>query len=262
MNRETISEDIRDDGVAFLTLARPAVHNAFNETMISELTSAIGRLGALPEVRAIVLRALGKSFSAGADLDWMRRMAEFGIEENRTDARLLADLMQVLDTVPKPTIARVHGSVFGGGLGLVACCDIAVASETATFCLSEVRLGLIPAVISPYVIAAIGARAARRWFLTAERFDAREAWRLGLVHEVVTEADLDEAIEDLAGWLRQGAPRAQYEAKRLIRDMAGRAVDGAVIADTADRIARRRADPEGREGVAAFLEKRLPAWRE
>jgi methylglutaconyl-CoA hydratase len=211
-------------------------------------------------VRAVVLAADGASFSAGADLDWMRRMAGYGLPENLADARALAELMRTLNALTKPTIARVHGAAYGGGVGLVACCDIAVASETAVFSLSEVRLGLIPAVISPYVIAAIGARAARRWFLTAERFDAAEAWRSGLIHQVTPPLGLDDAVETLLARLREGAPGAQSAAKDLIFAVADRPVTDGLIEETAGRIAALRAGEEGREGIKAFLEKRPAVW--
>jgi len=251
----------RADGVTFVTLARPRLHNAFNEEMIAELTASFAALGQDDKVRAIVLRAEGKSFSAGADLDWMKRMAGYGPEENLADARSLAKLMQTLDRLPKPTIALVQGAAYGGGVGLVACCDIAISSDNALFCLSEVKLGLIPAVISPYVVAAIGQRAARRWFLTAESFDATEAYRLGLVHQVTAPEALEGALEALLDKLSHGAPGAQSAAKDLIFAVADQPASPALIDDTAQRIARLRAAPEGREGIAAFLEKRPPAWR-
>lgn len=247
-------------GCATLTLTRPEIHNAFDDSLIAGLTSAIVELGGREAVRMIVLAAEGKSFSAGADLNWMRRMAGYSEEENYRDSVKLAELMRTLNTVPKPTIARVHGAAFGGGVGLVACCDIAVAADTASFCLSEVRLGLIPSAISPYVVAAMGARAARRYFLTAERFDATEAHRLGLVHAVVPAHELDATVDGVVEALFKGGPAAIAASKRLIADVAGVDVDEAVLADTARRIALRRASPEGREGVSAFLEKRPPSW--
>jgi methylglutaconyl-CoA hydratase len=247
-------------GVATLTLARPELHNAFDDALIAALTAEIGRLGSMETVRAIVLAAEGKSFSAGADLNWMKRMAAYSEAENRRDADALAELMRALNECPKPTIARVQGPAFGGGVGLVACCDMAVAAENATFCLSEVKLGLIPAVISPYVLRAMGARAARRFFLTAEIFDAAEARRLGLVHEVAASEALDDAIEALLAKLLAAGPAALAECKALIARVAESAIDAAMIADTAARIARVRISAEGREGIAAFLAKRKPAW--
>ncbi|SEH58679.1 enoyl-CoA hydratase-related protein [Magnetospirillum fulvum] len=260
MSQQTIRVTKRPDGVAIVTLARPEVHNAFNERMIADLSSALSALGKDKTVRAVVLAADGASFSAGADLDWMRRSAAYAPAENLADAEGLAELMRVLNSLPKPTIARVQGAALGGGVGLVACCDIAIAVDSAVFCLSEVRLGLIPAVISPYVIAAIGARAARRWFLTAERFVAAEALRLGLLHRVVEADDLDPAIEEMLAALLAGAPEAQAAAKDLIFAVSDRPVSPALIADTTRRIAERRAGAEGREGIAAFLNKRPPVW--
>ena len=248
------------DGIATLRMNRPDVHNAFDDALIAALTVELRRLDQLPQARVIVLAANGKSFSAGADLGWMQRMAKYSREENLRDATALADLMRTLDGVKKPTVARVQGAAFGGGVGLVACCDIAVASTQAAFSLSEVRLGLIPSVISPYVIAAIGERQARRYFLTAERFDAMEARRIGLVHEVVDGAALDEAVGSIAGHLLKGGPQALSAAKKLIADVGRRPMDDALCAETARRIAAIRVESEGQEGLAAFLQKRKPSW--
>lgn len=248
------------NGVALLALARPEVHNAFDENLVAELTSALRVLEADDDVRAVVLLGQGKSFCAGADLDWMRRMATYGDAENVADAMALATMLKTLARLSKPTIARVHGAAYGGGVGLVACCDIAVAAQEATFALSEARLGLIPATIGPYVVEAMGARAARRYFLTAERFGAAEAFRLGLVHEIVPAAELDNRINEFLGPLLLAGPRAQTACKALVHAVAQRPIDDTVIADTAQRIAMVRASPEGREGVAAFLDKRSPAW--
>jgi methylglutaconyl-CoA hydratase len=246
--------------VATVTLARPDVHNAFNETLIAELTDALRTLDADAAVRVVVLAGQGRSFCAGADLNWMKRMAGYGHAENLADATALAAMLQTLYALSKPTIARVHGPAFGGGVGLVAACDVALAAEGASFSLSEVKLGLIPATIGPYVVEAIGARAARRYFLTAERFDAAEALRIGLVHEVVAADGLDARVDALLGALRAAGPQAQAAAKALIRAVAQRPIDAAVIADTAERIAAVRASAEGKDGVAAFLGKRPPAW--
>ena len=248
------------NAVALVTLDRPEVHNAFDETLIAELTRALRAVEADDNVRAVVLLGAGTSFCAGADLNWMRRMAGFTRTQNLADARALSAMLSTLATLAKPTIARVHGPAFGGGVGLVACCDIAVAAHDATFALSEARLGLIPAAISPYVVEAIGARAARRFFLTAERFTAAEAYRLGLVHELVPPEELDARINELLGFLVTAGPRAQAEAKALVRAVAHRVIEAKVLADTARRIARVRASPEGKEGVAAFLAKRRAAW--
>lgn len=246
--------------VAVVWLAREKVRNAFNETLIAELASAFTRLGADDGVRAIVLAGRGPAFCAGADLDWMRRMAGYSFEENRADARALAEMLRTIDRCPKPTIARVHGDAYAGGMGLVAACDIAVAASTAGFCLSETRLGLVPATISPYVIRAMGEQAARRYALTAERFDAAEALRLGFVHAVVPADGLDTRIEEVLAALMQTSGSAVSEAKRLVREVAGRPIDEALLADTAERIATARASDDGREGVRAFLDKRKPRW--
>ena len=212
-------------------------------------------------VRAVVLAGAGRSFSAGADLNWMKRVASYSKDENQRDAMQLAALMRTLAHLRKPTIARVHGAAYGGGVGLVACCDIAVCSQGATFALTEAKLGIIPAVISPYVVAAIGERAARRYFMTAERFDAAEAWRLGLVHDhAATEAEMDERLGRTVDALLACGPVAQREVKDLVRAVAGRPVTSELIQDTAERIARVRTSPEGREGVSAFLDKRRAAW--
>ncbi len=248
------------NGIALLALARPDVHNAFDDVLVAELTSALLALEADAAVRAVVLLGQGRSFCAGADLNWMRRMAAYGHAENVADAAALATMLKTLARLTKPTIARVHGAAYGGGVGLVACCDIAVAAQEATFALSEARLGLIPATIGPYVVEAIGARAARRYFLTAERFEAAEAYRIGLVHDIVPRTELDTRINELLGPLLLAGPHAQAESKALVRAVGERPIDDALIADTAQRIARVRASPEGREGVAAFLDKRVPAW--
>jgi methylglutaconyl-CoA hydratase len=249
-----------NDQVAVVALARPDVHNAFDETLIAELTRALVALDADPGVRVVVLAGQGKSFCAGADLNWMQRMAGYGHAENLADAGALANMLATLDRLGKPTIARVHGAAYGGGVGLVACCDIAIAAQEATFSLSEAKLGLIPATVGPYVVAAIGARQARRYFLSAERFTAAEALRIGLVHDVVPGDAIDLRLDALIDALLVAGPRAQAESKALIRSVAARRIDDAVIADTVEWIAGVRASPEGREGVAAFLERRRPAW--
>ena len=248
------------NGRATLTLNRPDVHNAFDDVLIARLTGELQALDSNPDVRAVVLAAAGKSFSAGADLKWMQRMAGYSEAENLADAEALAELMKTLNGMTKPTIARVQGDAYGGGVGLIACCDIAVASESARFSLSEVKLGLIPAVISPYVIAAIGERQAGRYMLSAERFDAAEARRVGLIHEVTAPDALDAAVNGIVESLLANGPKAMAEAKALIRAVAGRPIEASLNADTAARIARIRASVEGREGVAAFLGKRKPDW--
>jgi len=247
------------NGIGTVVMDRPDRHNAFDEHVIADLTAAFAGLGADDAVRAVVLRGAGKSFSAGADLDWMRRMAAYDEAANLADARALATLMRTIDTLPKPTVALVHGAAYGGGVGLVACCDIAIATEAAAFSLSEVKLGLIPAVISPYVVRAIGVRAARRYFLTAERFDAVEARRLGLVHELAASDGLEEAARQVLAALRGNGPTAVRAAKDLVAAVACRA-PAEVEDDCARRIAGIRAGGEGKEGVAAFLEKRKPSW--
>jgi len=249
-----------NDAVAVVALARPDVHNAFDEALIAELTRTLAALDADPGVRVVVLAGQGKSFCAGADLNWMQRMAGYGHAENLADAGALANMLATLDRMAKPTIARVHGAAYGGGVGLVACCDIAIAAQDATFALSEAKLGLIPATVGPYVVAAIGARQARRYFLSAERFSAAEALRIGLVHDVVPGDAIDLRLDTLIDALLVAGPRAQAESKALIRSVAARRIDDAVIADTVEWIAGVRASPEGREGVAAFLERRRPAW--
>jgi methylglutaconyl-CoA hydratase len=241
-------------------MTRADVRNAFNETTIAELTEAFRSLGADADVRAIVLAAEGPAFCAGADLDWMRRMSQYSTDENRADAMKLASMLRTIHECPKPVIARVHGPAFAGGVGLVAACDIAVAALGAEFCLTETKLGLIPATIAPYVLRAMGSNAARRYFLTAEKFDASEAFRIGLVHNIVAPDELDSSVNELLGALMLTSASAVTEAKRLVRDLAFRPIDDAVVADTAERIAAIRQSADGREGIASFLEKRKPRW--
>jgi methylglutaconyl-CoA hydratase len=249
-------------GVATLTLNRPERRNAFDDAIIADLTDAFRRLGADPAVRAVVLAGAGTAFSAGGDLNWMRRMAGYGEDENFADAMRLATMLRTLNELPKPVVARVNGAAFAGGIGLICCCDIAVASRDAAFSISEVRLGLVPATIGPYVVAAIGTRAARRYCLTGEIFAAEDALRIGLVHEIVPAAELDQAVERVVAALVAGGSRAEARAKSLLAEIAGRPVDDAVMALTARTIAAARAAAEGREGVSAFLERRKPAWRD
>jgi methylglutaconyl-CoA hydratase len=259
MTYQTLAFDL-EPGIARITLNRPELRNAFNETMIAELTEAFAACGNDARVRVVVLGAGGRAFCAGADLNWMQRMAGFTAAQNRADALGLARMLETLYTLPKPVIARVQGDCYAGGIGLVAACDIAIASRAAHFCLSETRLGLIPATIAPYVIEAIGARAARRYILSAERFDAGLAQRIGLIHEAVPAELLDESIGTLVAGLLANSPHALAEAKRLVREVVARPIDRALVEDTAGRIALIRASKEGREGVAAFLEKRSPDW--
>ena len=246
--------------VATVTLNRPEVRNAFNDEVIHELTQAFAELGARDDVRAIVLGAAGTAFCAGADLNWMRRMAGYSRAENLADAGQLAEMLRVIYACPKPTIARIQGDAIAGGMGLVAACDIAVSVDTANFCLSEVKLGLIPATISPYVIRAMGARAAHRYFLTAERFSAAEAQRIGFVHEVVSAEQLDAKVEELSRALCSASPHAVRACKRLVQDVAQREIDEDLIAGTVEQIADIRSSAQGREGVQSFLEKRKPNW--
>ncbi|MBY0439267.1 MAG: enoyl-CoA hydratase/isomerase family protein [Burkholderiales bacterium] len=248
------------DGIATVTLNRPEIHNAFDDVMIAELTHALRDLDADPQVRVVILAANGSSFSAGANLNWMKRMAGYSEAQNVKDALGLAGLMHTLYTLGKPTIARVQGPAFAGGMGLVACCDIAIATRQATFCLTEVRLGLIPAVITPYVIAAIGERQARRYCLTAEKFDAAEAFRLGLIHDLVEEHELGSTLNSLVTHLFLGGPQALAQCKDWISVAAASPIDDRLVAESARRIAALRAGSEGREGVAAFLEKRDSRW--
>ncbi len=249
------------DGIATITLNRPEVHNAFNDLVIEQLDAMIDDLAKQDGIRVVVLQGNGKSFSAGADLNWMRLAADLDEEANRQDAAELGDLLLKLASMPQPTIALVHGAAVAGGLGLVAACDVAVAVKDAHFALTEVRLGLVPAVISPYVVAAIGARQARRYFLTAERFDAETAQRLGLVHEVVADhAALTAARDRLVRQFLVAAPGALAAAKELIQEVGHKPFSSALAHETARRIAERRASPEGREGIASFLERRRPSW--
>jgi len=246
-------------GMTALTLDRPEVHNAFDEALIAALTAAFTEASNDSKVRAVVLRANGKSFSAGADLNWMKRMAGFSEAENLADAQKLAELLRVIDTCPKPVIARVHGNAFAGAIGLIACSDLVAAVPEAEFAVTEVRLGLIPAVISPYLIRVMGARQARRWFLTAERFSAGQAQQMNLVHEVVDAGELDACVMHWLDAIQKAGPNALAAAKQLVAAVDP-APDTATIADTARRIAAIRASDEGKEGVSSFLEKRKPRW--
>ena len=246
--------------VAFVTLNRPDIRNAFDEALIASLARALGELDADHAVRAVVLGGAGTAFCAGADLNWMKRMAGYGYEQNLADARVLAAMLKTLDRMTKPTVARVHGPAFAGGVGLVAACDIAIGTPEAKFCLSEAKLGLSPATISPYVVRAMGERMARRYFLSAEVFDANEAWRVGLLSGVSASENLDAEIGKILEHLTQAGPHALAKIKDLIRAVSSGSVDEAMIDDTAKRIAGIRVTPEGKEGIASFLEKRKPSW--
>lgn len=247
-------------GVARLWLDRPARRNAFDPSMIGALVDAVARLGADPQVRVVVIGGRGSAFCAGADLEWMARLSHQPLEANRDDAWQLARLFATLDACPKPTVARVHGACFGGGIGLVAACDLAVASRGAPFAFSEARIGLLPATIGPYALRAMGHRAASRYMLTAETFDGAVAAQAGLVSVAVEPGELDPTVDALLARLLTGGPAAQAGIKRLLRELAGRPIDEAVMRETASRIATARSSEEGREGLAAALAKRPPAW--
>lgn len=252
-----------ENGVARVTLNRPDKFNAFDDAIIATLSATFQRLAADPSVRAMVLAGTGKHFSAGGDLNWMRRMADYSYEDNLKDAKALAAMLKTLNEMPVPTIARVNGLAFAGAVGLLSCCDIVVAEQRSAFCISEVKIGLIPATIAPYVIDAIGGRAARRYFQTAERFSVQTAQQLGLVNEIVeAEEDLDECISNLLESVLLNSPQALCEAKRLIRDVASREKTAELIDDTSARIAAIRVSEEGQEGLAAFFEKRPARWQE
>jgi methylglutaconyl-CoA hydratase len=250
----------RDGYLATITLNRPEVRNAFNEVMIAEITRAFHSAGEERDIRAIVLAAHGPAFCAGADLNWMKKMADFSHEENLADAGQLAEMLHTIYTCTKPVVVKVQGDCYAGGMGLVAACDIAVTVDTANFCLSEVKLGLIPATISPYVMKAMGENAARRYFLTAERFSAAEAQRIGFVHEVANAETLDAKVAELVKALVSNSPHAVMQAKALVRGIGGREISTELIIGTVENIAQIRASKEGREGVRSFLEKRKPDW--
>ena len=253
-------EVTKQSGVARVTLNRPELRNAFDDELIRQLWRAFEDISRDASVRVMVLAGNGPAFCAGADLNWMKRMAGYDYEQNLADATVLAKMLAALDRLPKPTIARVHGPVFAGGTGLVAACDIAVGTPEAKFCLSEAKLGLSPATISPYVIRAMGERTARRYFLTAEVFDAQEALRIGMLSILTAKDELDGVVSSLVEHLLAGGPQAHGSIKTLIRSVAGRSPDDALVAETAQRIAEIRGSPEGREGIAAFLEKRKASW--
>jgi len=259
MSYETL-EIVRDGGVATVWMNRPDVHNAFNAQLIADLTAACRALDADDTVRAVVLAGRGKSFSAGADLNWMKAAGEASEAENFADAMKLAGMMRTLAEMRKPTIARVHGTALGGGMGLASACDICIAGDKAVFATSEVKFGIIPSAISPYVIRAIGERQAYRYFQTAERINATRAAELGLAHEAVATEELDAKVKEVVEALLQGGPKSQAAAKDLIRAVANQPVSDALVEDTARRIAGLRATPEAREGLAAFLDKRPAAW--
>ena len=257
---DKVITDIDDLGVAQVRLNNPDKHNAFDDEIIGELTEAFIAIVDNSNVRVMVLGSEGKSFSAGADLEWMKRMASYSYDENLRDASALALMLKTLNEIPQPTIARIQGPAFGGAVGLVSCCDMAVAASAASFSLSEVKIGLVPATISPYVIAAIGQRAARRYFVTAERFDAHRALQLGLVNEVVDAEQLDQEIDRLINTLLANGPEAVTGAKQLVFDVAGKPIDQQLIDATCETIAAIRVSEQGQEGLQAFLERRKPQW--
>ena len=255
-----LKTEILETGRATVTMNRPDVHNAFDEALIAALQETFTGLSQNPDVRVVVLAAEGKSYCAGADLNWMKRMSTYSHDENMADGRALARMLNTIVTCPKPVVGQVQGAAYGGGVGMVAVCDIAVASTKAVFCLSEVKLGLTPATISPYVVAAMGERNAHRYFLTAERFDAAAALAMGFVHQVVEPGDLAATVDGFVDILLNNGPAAMTAGKELIAAVANKPIDEAVLNDTAKRIADIRATPEGKEGIAAFLEKRKAAW--
>jgi methylglutaconyl-CoA hydratase len=247
--------------VAEVWLNRPDVRNAFNDEVIAELTQTFQQLAAQPELRVVLLSGRGKAFCAGADLNWMRAMADYSWEQNRADAQRLADMLWTLDQCPVPVVGRVQGDCYAGGMGLASICDVLVASSKVTFCLSEARLGLLPATISPYVIRAMGAQAARRYFTTAERLSAAQAHAMGLVHELCEPEALDVKVAEIVATLVANGPAAVKACKRLVRDVAGQDITEALRAETARRIADIRASDEGKEGLQSFLGKRSPNWQ-
>ena len=246
--------------VAEVWLNRPEVRNAFNDGVIAALTEAFTRLNQDTELRVVVLAGHGKAFCAGADLNWMRAMADYSWDENRADAGKLAQMLWTLDQCPVPVIGRVHGDCYAGGMGLASVCDVLVASDNVTFCLSEARLGLLPATIAPYVVRAMGEQAARRWFTTAERFSAAQGQAMGFVHALCAPDEIDARVAALVATLVANGPAAVRACKQLVRDVAGRPIDAALRDETARRIADIRASTEGREGVQSFLGKRAPNW--
>ena len=252
---------VNDRGIATVTLHCPEKHNAFDDLMIASLASIFSKIAKSEDIRVVILQANGKSFSAGADLAWMKRMADYSYEDNLTDANKLAEMLSLLNFLPQPTIAKIQGSAFGGAVGLASCCDIVIASNKANFCLSEVKLGLIPATISPHVINAIGVKASRRYFQTAERFDAETARQLGLVDEVTEPSHLDDSVDAMVNVLLSNGPEAMKQAKQLIFDVAYQVIDSNLLTETSKRIARIRVSDEGQEGLKSFFEKRSPQWK-
>jgi len=259
-NTQKVLFNVDSRGVANVMLNNPDKHNAFDDAIILQLTELFQTIAKRDDIRVMVLSATGKSFSAGADLGWMKRMASYSYQQNLTDANALATMLHCLNFLPQPTIAKIQGAAFGGAVGLASCCDIVIAADKASFCLSEVKLGLIPATISPYVIKAIGLKACRRYFQTAERFFANKAQQLGLVDEVVDLEQLDSAVETMLNTLLANSPQAVRQAKQLAFDVAYQPINQTLLSDTSERIASIRVSTEGQEGLTAFFEKRAPNW--
>lgn len=253
--------NVDDEGVATVTLNNPDKHNAFDDNIIAQLTQIFMEIAERDNIRVMILASTGKSFSAGADLGWMKRMASYSYKENLSDANALAKMLKALNFLPQTTIAQIQGAAFGGAVGLASCCDIVIASNKASFCLSEVKLGLIPATISPYVVNAIGQKASRRYFQTAERFFADKAQQLGLVDEIVNLEELESTVIDMVNIILKNGPHAVREAKQIALDVAYREIDEDLLINTSERIAAIRVSEEGQEGLTAFFEKRPASWQ-
>ena len=259
-NNDTVLLEVNEQGIATVTLNNPEKHNAFDDGIIKQLTDIFNDISNRDDISVMILASNGKSFSAGADLGWMKRMASYSYEDNLKDANALATMLKVLNFLPQTTIAKVQGAAFGGAVGLASCCDIVIASTKASFCLSEVKIGLIPATISPYVVDAIGLKASRRYFQTAERFFADKAQQIGLVDEVVSPEELTDEVNAMVATLLANGNQARRQAKKLSQDVAFQTIDDNLLKDTSERIAAIRVSTEGQEGLTAFFEKRAPNW--